>query len=114
MIKARIDLDANEKELTRRFGLAELPIEKWRWRKMRIGLRRWHKEYPDWMKPDAQFTAKEAWTAYLRRNQFWPRLIRVGVLLAIHAVFPTAFSRFSRHRWRRPGATPRFAPIFGF
>jgi hypothetical protein len=87
MIKAHIDLESNEQELTRRFGLAKLPVEKWHWRKMRIGLRRWHKEHPDWMKRDAAFTAKEAWTAYLRRNQFWPRLIRVGVLVAIYAIF---------------------------
>ena len=87
IIKAHIDLDANERELTRRFGLAKLPVEKWHWRKMRIGLRRWHKEHPDWMKPEPAITAKEAWAAYLQRNQFWPRLIRVGVLLAIYAVF---------------------------
>ena len=87
MVKAHIDLKANERELTRRFHLASLPPEKWHWRRMRLGLRRWHKEHPDWMRPDAQFTAKEAWTAYLRRNQFWPRLIRVGVLFAVYLVF---------------------------
>src|ERR1700674_1309459 len=87
LIKARIDLDANEEELSRRFHLAELPIEKWHWRKMRIGLRRWHKEHPGWMKPEAHFTAKEAWAAYLRRNQFWPRLIRITVLFGIYAIF---------------------------
>ena len=39
------------------------------------------------MKRDARFTAKEAWTAYLRRNQFRPRFLRIIALLAIYGLF---------------------------
>jgi hypothetical protein len=87
MIKAHIELKANELELTRRFNLGSLLPEEWDWRKLHLGLRRWQKEYPELMRPDARFTAKQAWIAYLRRNQFRPRLIRIAALLAIYAVF---------------------------
>ena len=75
MVKAHLALKANELELTSRFNLGSLPREKSRWRNLHLGLQRWQKEHPDWMRPEARFTAKEAWTAYLRRNQFRPRLI---------------------------------------
>jgi hypothetical protein len=87
MMKARVDLEANERELTTRFGLTLLPQRKWNWREMHIGLRRWQKEHPDWVKPDATFTAKEAWSAYLLRNQSWPRFIRVTALFVIYMAF---------------------------
>jgi hypothetical protein len=97
LIKARVDLDVNERKLAGRFGLPGLPIEKWHWRKMRLGLQRWHKEHPAWVKANAHFTAKEAWTAYLRRNQTWPRLVRVTVLVAIYFLFASGiFALFPR------------------
>jgi hypothetical protein len=97
LIKARVDLDSNEDTLKDRFQLPGLPREKWHWRKwhwrnwhwrnMWLGLHRWHKEHPDWIKEDAEFTVKEAWTAYLRRNQPWPRFVRVALLVAIYTLF---------------------------
>jgi hypothetical protein len=87
MIKARLEMNLNERTVTRRFGLAELPKKKWQWGNLRLGLRRWHKEHPEWMKDDAALTAKEAWTAYLWRNHFWPRAIRVTALFVIYLLF---------------------------
>ena len=92
LIKAHVDLESNEKMLVPRFrlpGLAKGPWQwqNWNWAKLWRGLHRWHKEHPDWIKEDAQFTVKEAWIAYLRRNQAWPRSFRIGVLVAIYIVF---------------------------
>jgi hypothetical protein len=36
---------------------------------------------------DIPFSAKEAWWAYLLRNQFWPRFIRIGTLFVIYLCF---------------------------
>jgi hypothetical protein len=92
LIKAHVDLDSNEDTLAGRFLLPGLPKgnwhwRNWHWRNMRLGLQRWHKEHPDWIKEDAEFTVKDAWTAYLHRNQAWPRFVRVGILVAIYTLF---------------------------
>jgi hypothetical protein len=92
MVKGHVELKANELELTRRFNLGSVPHEKSGWRNLQLGLRRWQKEHSAWMQPDARFTAKEAWTAYLRRNQFWPRCIRIVALLGIYAIFSFGLS----------------------
>ena len=108
-----MDLDLNQKKLVKRFHLGELPEEKWQWGHLRLGLRRWHKEHPEWMKDDAHLNAKEAWLAYLRRNQFWPRFLRILSLLLFYGLFavgvfllfpfPTAPTRgqtaFTTDRW---------------
>src|SRR5207249_3304025 len=44
------------------------------------GLKPWQMAHATWLKPDATFSAEDAWHAYLRRNEFWPRFIRVAVL----------------------------------
>lgn len=87
IVKARVELDLNEAKVTSRFRLEKLPKQKWRWRNLRLGLRRWHKEHPEWMKESAPLTAKDAWTAYLWRNHYWPRAIRVTALVAIYFLF---------------------------
>jgi hypothetical protein len=35
----------------------------------------------------SRFSAEEAWHAYLCRNKFWPRFIRIGVLFALYFLF---------------------------
>jgi hypothetical protein len=85
MIKAHVDLRVNEREVTGRFFPGSSPrSEKWHWR---LGLRRWLKEHPDWINSDTPFSAKDAWSAYLVRNQFWPRFIRIGILFLIYLGF---------------------------
>ena len=88
MVKAHVDLRNNEHEVTERFfpGWSP-PSEKWHWRNPRLGLRRWRKEHPDWVGSDTLFSAKDAWCAYLVRNQFWPRFIRIGTLCVIYISF---------------------------
>lgn len=88
MIKAHVDLVANQTEVTNRFfPKSSPPSEKWSWRNPRLGLRRWLKEHPDWVGSDTPFSAKDAWSAYLVRNQFWPRFIRIGALFVIYLCF---------------------------
>ena len=92
MIKASADLGANEHEVTRSFFPELPPSEKWHWRNPRLGLRRWQREHPDWVESDTPFSAKDAWSAYLVRNQFWPRFIRIGTIFVIYACFSVAVS----------------------
>jgi len=107
MIKAHVDLRVNEREVTERFFPGSPPpSEKWHWRNPRLGLRRWLKEHPDWVGSDAPFSAKEAWYAYLVRNQFWPRFIRIGTLFVIYGGFSVAvFTLFPRPVVPARGAT---------
>lgn len=90
MIKAHFDLRANEKEITRDFFPDAVLSEKWRFD---LGLRRWQKQYPDWMRGGAKFAARDAWQAYLERNHFWPRFIRIGALTIMYVGFSIGFSR---------------------
>jgi hypothetical protein len=93
LIKAWLDLRANQQTLTDGYHLAKLRPEIWSWKQIRMGLRRWHKVHGKWLKPGAQVTAKEAWRAYLLRNQFWPRVIRVSALSLIYGAFSFGLSR---------------------
>jgi hypothetical protein len=107
MIKAHVDLRDNAREVTERFfpGWSS-PSEKWHWRNPRLGLRRWLKEHPDWVGSDTPFSAKEAWYAYLVRNQFWPRSIRIGTLFVIYFGFSVAvFTLFPKPAVPARGAT---------
>ena len=86
MIKAHFDLRANEREITRRFFPGLEISAKWSWG---LGAK--------WMSDEAHFSAREAWAAYLRRNRFWPRFIRVGALFGMYAAFSFGvFSIFPR------------------
>jgi hypothetical protein len=80
MVKAGIDLRANERKLTDLFGFAPLPLTRFRWADLGIGLEQWRITRSKESRPKAQFSADEAWHAYLRRNKFWPRLFGLGFL----------------------------------
>jgi hypothetical protein len=114
MIKASVDLGVNEREVTKRFfpgssPPSSPPPEKWHWRNLRLGLRRWQKDYPDWGS-DIPFSAKDAWSAYLVRNQFWPRFIRIGALFVIYFCFSIAvFTLFPQ-----PVTPARGPTVFSF
>ena len=90
MIKAGIDLRANERELEERFCLNPLPPTRFRWRDIGIGLDLWRTTRPNELGAEPEFSAQEAWHAYLRRNKFWPRFIRVGILVMMYFGFSFA------------------------
>jgi hypothetical protein len=90
MIKAGIDLRANERELEERFCLNPLPPTRFRWRDIGIGLDLWRTTHPNELEAEPEFSAQEAWHAYLRRNKFWPRFIRVGILVTMYFGFSFA------------------------
>ncbi len=84
LLKARIDLRANEREITRQFFPEAKISDTWRFD---LGLRRWQKEHPTWVTGGAKFPAAKAWSAYLCRNSFWPRFVRVGALTLMYFAF---------------------------
>jgi hypothetical protein len=94
MIKAQIDLRANADEIDKRFGLQPLRLRGSAWRNVRLGLRRWQSAYDQWLLPESKFTAGAAWRAYLLRNRFWPRFVRIAALFVFYVLF--AFSAFFR------------------
>lgn len=110
MIKASVDLRANEHEINERFCLRSLERTGSRWGNLRLGLRRWQTAHVGWLSPNAQFTAEEAWHAYLRRDQFLPRFVRIAMLFLIYFVF--AASTISLFGIIRPPA--RGSVAFGF
>jgi hypothetical protein len=84
MFKASFDLRANAKRIEAEFSFSPLPWTPFRWRDLGIGFEHWQ------MKPPAEtsrFSAEEAWHAYLCRNKFWPRFIRIGILFVLYSVF---------------------------
>lgn len=87
MFKAGFDLRANATRLEADFSLDPLPLTPFRWRHIGTGFEHWQ------MKERARtsrFSAEEAWHAYLCRNKFWPRFIRIGVLFALYFFFAFA------------------------
>jgi hypothetical protein len=122
MIRARLCLKVNECEIEKRFCLGELPKVPFRWRdlfnltairaklkEIWAGLRRMQKAHAAWLEPDAEFSADEAWHAYLRRNQFWPRSIRVASLSSVFglsALFGAIFLLFTRTSALAPARGP--------
>jgi hypothetical protein len=90
MIKAGIDLRANQRELQERFCLDPLPPTRFRWRDIGIGLDLWRTTRPNEFGGEPPFSAEEAWHAYLRRNKFWPRFIRIGILFTMYFGFSWA------------------------
>jgi hypothetical protein len=87
MVKAGIDLRANERELEKRFCLDPLPPTRFRWRDIGLGLDLWRMPHPNELGAEPTFSAQEAWHAYLRRNKFWPRFIRIGILFTLYLGF---------------------------
>ena len=96
MIKAGIDLRANARELEERFCLEPLPPTRFCWRDLGLGFDLWRPRAKEG-EPEPEFSAQEAWHAYLRRNKFWPRFIRIGVLFTTYLVFSfSVFTLFPR------------------
>jgi hypothetical protein len=87
MVKAGIDLRTNERELGERFSLKSLPKTRFRWHHLGLGLEQWRVMRWDKSETDSEFSAQEAWHAYLCRNKFWPRFFRIGVLFILYFLF---------------------------
>jgi hypothetical protein len=87
MFKASFDLRANARRIEAEFSFAPLFLTRFRWRDLGVGFEHWQMtEHPR----TSRFSAEEAWHAYLCRNKFWPRFIRIGVLLALYLFFSFA------------------------
>jgi hypothetical protein len=86
MIKAGVDLRANERELEERFCLDPLTPKKFHWRDIGIGLDL-RRDVLTKTGAEPKFSAEQAWHTYLRRNGFRPRFIRIAVLFAMYFVF---------------------------
>jgi hypothetical protein len=84
MFKAGFDLRANAKRIEADFSFNPLPFTRFRWRDLGIGFERWQMKEPA---RTSRFSAEEAWHAYLCRNKFWPRFIRIGILFALFSIF---------------------------
>ncbi len=84
MFKANFDLRANAKRIEAEFSFSPLPLTPFRWRDLGIGFEHWQMKQPA---ETSRFSAEEAWHAYLCRNKFWPRFIRIGILFALYSVF---------------------------
>jgi hypothetical protein len=87
MIKAGIDLRANERKLTELYCFNPLPLTRFRWADLGVGLEQWHTLRSKTPRPKAKFSAEEAWHFYLRRNRFWARFIRIAILVTLYAAF---------------------------
>jgi hypothetical protein len=84
MFKASFDLRANARRIEAGYLFTPLPLTPFRWRDLGIGFEHWQ------MKDAARrsrFSAEDAWHAYLCRNKFWPRFIRIGTLFVLYCIF---------------------------
>jgi hypothetical protein len=84
MFKAGFDLRANARKIEAEFSFTALPLTPFRWRHLGIGFEQWRMKEPA---RTSRFSAEEAWHAYLCRNKFWPRFIRIGVLFTLYFLF---------------------------
>jgi hypothetical protein len=84
MAKAGFVLRANAREIEKDFSFAELPLTRFRSRDLGIGFEHWQMKEPA---RTSRFSAEDAWHAYLCRNKFWPRFIRIGILFTMYSVF---------------------------
>jgi hypothetical protein len=97
MIKASFDLRANAREIEQRYCLQTLPPSRFRWADIGLGFELWRLAPANRPGADEKFTAQQAWHAYLRRNKFWPRFIRIAILSALYFVLSALlFILFSR------------------
>lgn len=87
MIKAGIDLRSNERKLTDLYRFDALPLTRFRWADLGVGLEQWHISRAKSPRPNTKFSAEEAWHFYLRRNRFWARFIRIAILVTLYAAF---------------------------
>jgi hypothetical protein len=84
MFKASFDLRANAKRIEAEYSFASLPLTPFRWRDLGIGFEHWQMKQPV---GTSRFSAEETWHAYLCRNKFWPRFVRIGILFALYSIF---------------------------
>jgi hypothetical protein len=91
MIKAGVDLRANQRKLTELYCFKPLPLTPLRWADFGIGLEQWRISRSKTPGPKAAFSAEETWHAYLCRNKFWPRFIRIAILVMLYSAFAFAF-----------------------
>jgi hypothetical protein len=84
MFKASFDLRANAERIERDFAFDSLPLTPFRWRDLGIGFEHWQINEPP---RTSRFSAEGTWHAYLCRNKFWPRLIRIGILFVLYSIF---------------------------
>ena len=84
MLKASTDLRGNARWIEFVFTFAPLPLTRFRWRDLGIGFEHWHMKQ---FERTSRLSAEEAWHAYLCRNKFWPRFIRIGILFTLYLVF---------------------------
>ncbi len=91
MIKAGRDLRANEGEIEKRFCLEPLPPKPFRWTDVGLGFELWRLRPNERPGQEDEFPAQDAWHAYLRRNKFWPRFIRIGILFVLYFAFSIFF-----------------------
>ena len=97
IIKAGIDLRINERELEERFCLDPLPPTRFSWRHLGLGLDPW-RPHGKQGEVEPEFSAQEAWNVYLRRNKFWPRFIRIGILFTMYFIFSFSIFHLFPHR----------------
>jgi hypothetical protein len=90
MFKASFDLRANARRIEAEFSFARLPLTPFRWRDLGIGFEHWQMKEPA---RTSRFSAEEAWHAYLCRDKFWPRFIRIGILFALYCIFALTILR---------------------
>ncbi|HEX8490571.1 MAG TPA: hypothetical protein VF626_06105, partial [Chthoniobacterales bacterium] len=87
LIKASLDLRANERKLTELYCFDPLPLTRFRWADLGVGLEQWHTSRSKTPRPRKKFSAEEAWHFYLRRHKFWPRFIRIAILVTLYSAF---------------------------
>ncbi|HEY2801564.1 MAG TPA: hypothetical protein VGI85_13285 [Chthoniobacterales bacterium] len=92
MVKAGADMRANAREIEQRYCLETPPRAPFTWTDIGLGFELWRTKPEQRPDADEPFTAQQAWTAYQRRNQFWPRFIRVGILFTLYLIFSVALS----------------------
>jgi hypothetical protein len=113
MLKAGFDLRVNQRKIEAEFSFDPLPLMPFRWRHLGIGFEHWQMKEPS---RTSSFSAQEAWHAYLLRNKFWPRYIRIGALFLISFFFSVAISRFFRSYYppTRGQMAAQFDNLVGF
>jgi hypothetical protein len=98
MIKASLTLKENEYEIADHYCLGSLPATRWSCSEFWQHLKPWQSTYSDWLKPGAKFDAKDAWNAYLSRNRFSLRFLRVSLLWLVYLVFLIAVTKLFKGR----------------
>src|SRR5260370_34200483 len=86
MMKAFVMLKLNCKEISARFSLKAPPVKAF-FQKFRLGFTSWRKAYNKWAESKNEISAQDAWNTLLYHNAFWPRLVRVSILVTLYLIF---------------------------